>query len=89
MKRCRVRYEGRVQGVGFRVRAVCQSTGLNVHGFVRNEPDGSVLMDVEGTDEDVRQLLDRIEVEMRGNIEASLVEALAVRGHRGGLAIQY
>jgi hypothetical protein len=46
-------------------------------------------MDVEGTDEDVRQLLDRIEVEMRGNIEASLVEALPVRGHSGGLAIQY
>lgn len=89
MKRCIVRYEGRVQGVGFRLTAVRQSTGLDVHGFVRNQPDGSVLMDVEGATEDVRQLLDRIELKMRGDIEACSVEVRPVIGHSVGLKIQY
>lgn len=41
-------FRGRVQGVGFRAttRGICRRHGLT--GWVRNEPDGSVLAQVQG-----------------------------------------
>ena len=43
-----VRVTGRVQGVAFRWEAQHQAERLGVVGWVRNEPDGSVLAHVEG-----------------------------------------
>lgn len=48
---------GDVQGVGFRYRAYHAAAGLRVTGWVRNEWDGSVLMEVQGTEEDIREML--------------------------------
>ena len=45
-----------VQGVGFRMTAVAQARGLAFDGFVRNEADGSVQMDVEGVAADVKEV---------------------------------
>lgn len=46
--RWRVRIYGKVQGVFFRKYALLTAQGLNLGGFVRNEPDGSVLAEIEG-----------------------------------------
>lgn len=89
MKRFLVRYEGHVQGVGFRFNAVKQSVGLKLHGYVRNEPDGSVLMDVEGSAVDLKHLLAKIEAEMKENIEATDVTERPLAGNSGGFNIQY
>ncbi|HYF69000.1 MAG TPA: acylphosphatase [Ohtaekwangia sp.] len=43
--------KGKVQGVFFRASAIRQARDLKVTGFVRNEPDGSVYIEVEGTSE--------------------------------------
>jgi acylphosphatase len=48
MIRERVRYVGRVQGVGFRATAREVARGHMVTGWVRNEADGSVLLEVQG-----------------------------------------
>lgn len=40
---------GRVQGVGFRWSSVREAKSLGITGFVRNEPDGSVFIEAEGT----------------------------------------
>jgi acylphosphatase len=39
---------GRVQGVGFRYHAMNMAVETGIVGFVRNQPDGSVYIEVEG-----------------------------------------
>ncbi|MCD0460286.1 acylphosphatase [Roseiconus lacunae] len=63
------RYRGRVQGVGFRATVLHHGSGLDVHGFVRNEPDGSVLLDVDGSKAHLNELLNRIESRPAGSID--------------------
>ena len=51
------RVSGRVQGVSFRWYTQEQARSLGVTGWVRNEPDGSVLLHAEGEPEAVDALL--------------------------------
>lgn len=48
---------GRVQGVSFRYHAERQAEQRDLVGWVRNEPDGSVRLEVQGPDEDVADFL--------------------------------
>ena len=89
MVRCIVRFSGHVQGVGFRATTVAESRNLNVHGFVRNEYDGSVELDVDGPDGDVKELIRRIKVTMRDFLDNTQIDTLEPLGHKGGLKIRY
>ena len=53
-----VKVSGRVQGVSFRWYAAQEAERLGVTGWVRNEPDGSVVAEVEGDDEAVDAMLE-------------------------------
>ena len=60
--RKRLVFEGLVQGVGFRWRARHAAEAVGATGWVRNNPDGSVTMELQGTEaqiDRVIQLLDR------------------------------
>ncbi|MEI6650671.1 MAG: acylphosphatase [Candidatus Moraniibacteriota bacterium] len=46
--RTRMRIYGRVQGVGFRSLARREALTLSLSGFVRNENDGSLIIEIEG-----------------------------------------
>lgn len=73
------RYSGRVQGVGFRATVLHHACGLDIHGFVRNEASGCVLLDVDGTKEQLNELLQRIASRPAGTIDhcdVSFVESL-------------
>ncbi len=48
-----IRYFGRVQGVGFRFTVRELACERSVHGYVRNMPDGSVELVVEGDSEEI------------------------------------
>ncbi len=52
-----VEVSGDVQGVSFRAYAARQAVGLDLVGWVRNQPDGSVLAHYEGDDQAVEQML--------------------------------
>lgn len=52
-----IRVSGRVQGVLFRTGARAQATSLGITGFVRNEPDGTVYLEAEGTPRALQQLV--------------------------------
>ena len=55
--RKRFRCTGRVQGVGFRYRAKYAANGMCITGWVKNEWDGSVVMEAQGTEEAIYRML--------------------------------
>ena len=57
MIRKRIVFSGWVQGVGFRYRARHAAELLGATGWVRNEYDGSVTMEIQGTEEQIDQVL--------------------------------
>lgn len=59
MKQVRRRYhfKGRVQGVGFRYKATYAARTLGLTGWVRNEYDGTVSMEVQGKEEYIDSLI--------------------------------
>ena len=57
MKAVQARVSGRVQGVSFRWYTQERARELGVVGWVRNEPDGSVLLHAEGEDDAVDALV--------------------------------
>jgi acylphosphatase len=84
-----VRYCGHVQGVGFRITAISHANGLGVHGLVRNESDGSVVMDVEGDVGEVKELMRRIDASMVGKIDSVDVLQRPPRGDDSGFHIHH
>lgn len=53
MIRKRFVFNGRVQGVGFRYLTRRAADLIGVTGWVRNERDGSVTLEIQGTEEQV------------------------------------
>ncbi len=82
-----VRYTGNVQGVGFRMTVIALTGGMTFHGFVRNESDGSVLMDVEGVAWDIKELMQRIESKMGHRIEGIEIDEKSPSGREDGFRI--
>lgn len=48
MKHINIKIYGLVQGIFFRATAREEAERLNITGFARNEPDGSVYIEAEG-----------------------------------------
>ncbi len=69
-----VRYTGRVQGVGFRFTARSIAAGGAVSGWVRNEEDGSVRLEVQGRAADVEAFLADVRERMGRWITAETAE---------------
>jgi acylphosphatase len=56
-------FKGRVQGVGFRATSKCIAEGLELTGFVRNLPDGSVEICAQGPKSQLEKFLSRLREE--------------------------
>ena len=82
-----VRFTGNVQGVGFRATVLQQAADLDVHGEVRNEPDGSVQLDADGGRAELKTLLDRVKSVMSHHIDSADVNEQPSRGRKSGLRI--
>lgn len=57
MKRLHAKIHGQVQGVYFRATTQRTANSLNVNGWVRNNPDGTVEVVAEGGENALKQLL--------------------------------
>ncbi|MDX9910895.1 MAG: acylphosphatase [Phycisphaerales bacterium] len=66
--RLRIRFSGRVQGVGFRATTHAVASDHRVTGWVRNEPDGTVLAEVQGEADEVHAMLSELRLRMSRNI---------------------
>lgn len=56
-KRMEITVKGDVQGVFYRTNAKTTAEELGLTGYVENRSDGTVFIDVEGAEEDVREFL--------------------------------
>jgi acylphosphatase len=59
-KRIKVRFQGRVQGVGFRYTVISLASSYDVTGYVRNDFDGSVEFVAEGRESVLLDFLNAI-----------------------------
>lgn len=55
--RKRIIFSGRVQGVGFRFHTYRIATSLKLTGWVKNEWDRTVLAEIQGTEDQIDQLV--------------------------------
>ena len=62
--RQRLRFTGRVQGVGFRYTASHAANALGLTGLVYNEWDGSVIMEVQGRSSTISCLIEKLDTAM-------------------------
>jgi acylphosphatase len=80
----RVRFEGDVQGVGFRYVTRNLAIALGVAGGVENLPDGAVQLVAEGSEDVLKRLLLQIRVSRLGpNIASEKIEWRAAQGLGG------
>ncbi|HSQ94290.1 MAG TPA: acylphosphatase [Methanoregula sp.] len=73
---------GRVQGVGYRFFVDDCAGETGVTGFVRNMPDGSVVIVAEGSDDALDRFLRMIQAPGRGRIRVDSLEV--TRGEATG-----
>ena len=59
--RKRIRFTGWVQGVGFRWRAKQAAVAAGATGWVRNESDGSVTMEIQGSEAQIEAVIQALE----------------------------
>lgn len=78
MIRKKISVYGSVQGVGFRYRAEHAANMLGVTGWVRNEPDGSVLLEMQGTEEQIDKVLALVNQGTYVNIDRIVAKQIPV-----------
>ena len=88
MIRKRITFYGRVQGVGFRYHARYAASLYGCTGWARNEDDGSVTMEIQGTDEQIDKVISYIErgtfVRIEGMNSVTILVKPDERGFRTG-----
>jgi len=68
-------FEGRVQGVGFRVQTLAVARGFEVSGTVQNLVDGRVYVLAEGEEREVRDFIKELQLEMEPYIRKAETKA--------------
>lgn len=81
--RKRIVFHGRVQGVGFRYTAKYAAQSMGLTGWVKNEYDGTVLMEVQGRELLIFKLMERLNNGMYIGISWVDSEDIPVKEERG------
>lgn len=79
---------GSVQGVGFRYRAKYAASSIGVTGWVHNEWDGTVEMEVQGTLEQINQMLKTINSSPYIRIEEIRRKNIPPEEHENGFHVR-
>ncbi len=77
-------FEGWVQGVGFRYRACRAAELYGCTGWVRNESNGAVSMEIQGEEPQIDQVISAIERGTYVRIENMAVRSMPVKEEEYG-----
>jgi len=88
MVRKRIRFYGWVQGVGFRYRAVRAAELYGATGWVHNEDDGSVTMEIQGSEEQIDRVILAVERGTYVRIENMDVKTLPADPEESGFRVR-
>jgi len=83
MVRRHIVFTGCVQGVGFRYRARHAASLYGCSGWVRNDWDGSVTMEIQGEDADIDRVIRAIEAGRYVQIEGMESRPVPLKDERG------
>ena len=86
--RRKIRVSGSVQGVGFRYRMEYASSMVGTTGWVRTEPDGSVLLEIQGPEEQIDKVFIMVSQGTYVNIENMNVETIPLLEDEYGFRIK-
>lgn len=65
---------GRVQGVGFRYSVRTKALGLGLTGWVKNNDDGTVTIEVEGNEETIEKFIQEIKTNLHSLIRIEHID---------------
>ena len=74
---------GRVQGVGFRNSAQMKAKEMNLYGWVQNNEDGTVELEVEGKEEQLNTYIQQLDEGLNKfiNVENMEIETMEDYGY--------
>ncbi len=81
-------FTGWVQGVGFRWRAKNAANALGATGWVRNNPDGSVSMELQGTEAQIDGVIAAVERGTYVHIDHMRVKTIAPAEDEHGFTVK-
>lgn len=84
-----IRFYGWVQAVGFRWRAMQAAELYGATGWVRNEYDDSVSMEIQGTEKQIDDVIAAIERGTYIRIERMEVKTIGVDPDERGFRVKY
>ncbi len=84
-----VTFRGDVQGVGFRYTTVRTAGGFDVAGTVRNRPDGTVEVVVEGECDEIDAFLDALRARLGSHIRGEHAQKAPASGRYCGFSVTY
>jgi len=82
-----IRVYGSVQGVGFRYRTKYAAESYGVTGWVKNEPDGSVSMELQGTEEQIDKVF--VSVSQGSYVSIERMDARTIPVNEGEYGFYY
>lgn len=89
IQRRRFRFYGEVQAVGFRWTALTAARRCGATGWVKNEPDDSVSMEVQGTARQIKSVLAALQADDYIRIERTEKAAAAVSPDEQDFCVKY
>lgn len=87
--RYRMTFTGRVQGVGFRYKASHVANQYRLTGYVKNEYDGSVTVEVQGTEQEIYMFLKSLSQDRYIDIYDLAKEHIPVEEDERRFIVQY
>ena len=82
-------FSGRVQGVGFRYKANYIADQYRLTGYVRNEYDGSVTVEVQGSEQEIYMFIKSLASDRFISIHDLKKEKIPVEDDERGFIVKY